>query len=158
MTDVYQEALAQIGRRTTHKCEVTAKDIRRYAQAIGDSNPLYIDPVFASTTHHHGVVAPPLFCHSLAFDDVPVQKLRPDGIPSELDIKLPSNHAVGGAGVFEPGVDVRPGDVISVTVEVANIYEKVGKSGPLYFVEIESVFTNQNQELVAREVATFISR
>jgi len=69
------ETVAAIGTVTEHVYEVGRKDIRRYAQAIGDDDPRY----------RAGDLAPPLFCHSLAFEDVPVEELRADGLPSELD-------------------------------------------------------------------------
>jgi hypothetical protein len=38
------------------------------------------------------------------------------------------------------------------------MYEKEGRSGPLVFVEMEFIFTNQKGELVAKEYFTRIYR
>lgn len=147
-----------IGRTSQHVYEVTKKDIRRYAQAIGDTNPLYYDEQYARTTRYGGIVAPPLFCHTLAFEDVPAEQLRPDGLPTELNVPLPTDRAIGGGSVFETGDPVRPGDVITVTKVIEDIYKKVGKSGELFFVVLDTTYTNQDGRVVARERGTFVNR
>ncbi|MFH1012119.1 MAG: MaoC family dehydratase N-terminal domain-containing protein, partial [bacterium] len=147
-----------IGKKRINVYEVTKKDIRRFAQAIGDPNPLYMDEEYASKTRYGKIIAPPLFCHSFAFEDVPAEKLRADGSPTEIDVPLPVQRAMGGGSEFEVGEPISPGDVITVTRTIMDIYEKQGKSGVLYFVVIDTVYTNQNGKMVAREKATYIQR
>ena len=52
-----------VGRSTTSSepFEVTRGDIRRFATAIGDTNPAYHDPAAAQALGHRDVVAPPTF-------------------------------------------------------------------------------------------------
>lgn len=152
------EVQALIGKETSHVYDVTAKDIRRYAQAIGDPNPLYWDEEHAKKTRYGGIIAPPLFCHTLAFEDAPVDQLRPDGTPKELDVPLPTTRAMGGGSVFEVGEPVRPGDVITVKKTILDVYTKAGKSGEMFFIVLDTVYVNQRGETVAREKATFIQR
>jgi acyl dehydratase len=152
------ETLAVIGQVSEHRYEVTKKDIRRYAQAIGDPNPLYHDEAYAAGTRHGGIIAPPLFCHALAFEDVPIEQLRPDGLPSELDVPLPTQRAVGGGSTFDVGVPVRPGDVITAHKVIEDIYRKSGRSGDLVFVVLDTTYTNQNGEVVAHERGSFVNR
>jgi acyl dehydratase len=54
---------AFIGRtaRSKEPFEVTRGDIRRFAQAIGDPNPAYLDRAAAQALGHPDVVAPPTF-------------------------------------------------------------------------------------------------
>lgn len=158
MEDIPAEARAMIGQETTQVYHVTRKDIRRFAQAIDDPNPLYMDEDYARKTRHGGIIAPPLFCHVFAFDDVPASQLREDGLPRELDIPLPAERAIGGGSSFEVGEPVRPGDIITVRKEVTDIYKKTGKSGDLYFVAVDTTYTNQKGQVVAREKATYIRR
>jgi acyl dehydratase len=153
-----EETRAAIGQVTEHVAEVTKKDIRRYAQAIGDPNPLYSDEEYAQTTAGGGIIAPPLFCHTLAFDDVPVDRLRPDGLPTELDVPLPTERAVGGGSTFDVGVPVRPGDVITVRSTIEDIYTKPGRSGDLFFVVLDTTYTNQDGDVAAHERGTFVNR
>ena len=152
------EARSIVGKETSHIYDVTAKDIRRYAQAIGDSNPLYWDEDYAKKTRYEGIIAPPLFCHTLAFEDVPAEQLRADGLPKELDVPLPVTRAVGGGSIFEVGEPVRPGDVITVKKIITDIYKKTGRSGEMYFVVLDTTYFNQHDQIVAHEEATFIQR
>ena len=41
--------------------EATRDNIRHYAHGIGDDNPLWCDPEYASTTCYGGIIAPPSF-------------------------------------------------------------------------------------------------
>lgn len=157
-TPMPPETQAAIGRRTQHTYEVTARDIRRYAQAIGDPNPIFTDVDSATDAGFDGIVGPPLFCHALAFEDVPTNQLRPDGLPAELDLPLPVDRAVGGGGTYEVLGVVRPGDTITVTKVVEDIYRKVGSSGDLYFVVLTTEYVNQDGELLARERGIFVNR
>src|SRR5580692_10333488 len=145
-TELPAATRAAIGTVTEHVYEVSRKDIRRYAQAIGDDDPRF----------RAGDVAPPLFCHSLAFEDVPVEELRADGLPAELDVPLPTERAVGGGSSFEVGAPVLPGDTITVRKEIEDIYAKSGRSGDLIFVVLTTTYTNQNGEQVARERGEFV--
>ncbi len=56
-----------IGRSTgsTEPFEVTRGDIRRFATALGDDNPIYHDRAAAQAAGHRDVVAPPTFLITL---------------------------------------------------------------------------------------------
>lgn len=152
------EARKLIGVEKQLAYEVTRRDIKRFAQAIGDRNPLYYDQNYAQTTKYQTIVAPPLFCHAFAFEDVPVEDLRPDGSPKEVDVPLPAEKMVGGASVYENYIRIKPGDTIQARAKIKDIYAKQGKSGLLYFIVLETCFYNQAGELAAKETATFVKR
>jgi acyl dehydratase len=63
------EARALIGVKKVRRCEVTRRDIRRFAQAIGATDRVHYDEAYARTTSHGAIVAPPLFCQSLTYED-----------------------------------------------------------------------------------------
>ncbi len=156
------EARAMIGKEAAPQSrEVTAIAIRRFAQAIGDTNPVYMDDEYARKTRWGGIIAPPTFFFTLGYyDDSAGVQLREDGRPigGELDVPLSVSRTVGGASSIEFGVPARPGDVITVNRKVADVYSKEGKSGLLYFTVVETSYSNQKGELVAREKASFIER
>jgi acyl dehydratase len=158
MEGIPAEAKAMIGKKRINVYEVTKKDIRRFAQAIGDTNPLYTDEEYAKKSRYGKIIAPPLFCHSLAFEDVPAEELRFDGLPDELNVPLPVQRAIGGGSEFEVGEPVSPGDVLTVSVTITDITKKEGKSGILYFISLDTIYTNQKNKIVAREKAKFIQR
>lgn len=158
MEQIPLEAVERIGKEVVHVYDVTDKDIRRFAQAIDDPNPLYYDEEYARTTPYKGIIAPPLFCHAFTFADAPAGDLRADGLPKDLDVPLPVSRAVGGSSSFEVGAELRPGDKLTVKSKIRDIYTKSGKTGLLYFTVVETTFTKQNGDLVANEVATYIQR
>ena len=51
--------------RAPEPFEVTRGDIRRFATAIGDLHPLYLDPATARDQGHPDVLAPPTFLISM---------------------------------------------------------------------------------------------
>ena len=158
MEEISADAKAMIGKETVLHYQVTDRDIRRFAQAIEDPNPLYMDPEYAKNTKYGSVIAPPLFCQMFAYSDVPASQLKEDGSPKEIDVPLPTERVLGGGSSFEIGEPVRAGDTITVNKKITDIYQKKGKSGILYFVIIDNLWTNQDGQMVAHETATYIHR
>lgn len=144
------EVHERIGVENVRRYEVTERDIRRFAQAIGDGEPAVDVDGF--------LVAPALFCQVYMFEDVPPEQLPADGSPKELDLPIPAKRTVGGASEFEVLGPVREHDVITVSSKLKDVVAKEGKSGPLYLVVVETLFHNQLGALVARESATYVKR
>lgn len=144
------EVLAQIGLEKARSYEVTPRDIRRFAQAIGDYEP--------AVASDGTLIAPALFCQVFMFEDVPVEELPADGSPKELDVPVPAKRTVGGGSEFEVLGPVRSGDVITVHSKLKDVITKEGKTGTLYLVMVETRFHNQLGEPVARELATYVKR
>jgi 3-methylfumaryl-CoA hydratase len=69
-----------------------------------------------------------------------------------------------GAAGFDAGKDVefvtpiRPGDKITLSSHVKEIYEKTGRSGSMVFVVVRSTVQNQNGEVVAHIDHRFMNR
>ena len=158
MANIPAETLEKIGLEKVRTYEVTRKDIKRFAQAIDDSNPKFRGDDPAEAEAGESIVAPPLFCQAFAFEDVELEELQPDGSPVELNVPLPAEKTVGGGSVFEVFAQIRPGDRITVKSKIADVYTKQGRSGTLFFVVVETGFYNQHDEMVSKETATFIKR
>ncbi len=159
---ITDELRAQIGtERRTIGGEVYRRDIERYCSAVGDLNPIYLDDEAARAAGYSGVIAPPLFYPYAIDRQVRLDQLRPDGIAqtgarSGIQWPLPRIMA-GGVEVefFEP---IRPGDRLTATPRIADIYERVGRSGPMVFQVVETTYRNQRGEVVLIERATTINR
>ncbi len=157
--DIDNEALqALMGREKVRHYVVTARDIKRFAQAIGSEDPLHFDEEYARASRYGAITAPPLFCQMFTFEDVPIGLLPADGSPLELDVPIPATRAVGGGSHYEVMARVKAGDVITVKTRLQDVSRREGRSGLLYFVVVETRFYNQDDALVAREVATYIKR
>jgi len=155
---VSPEVFALIGVEKIRQYEVTKRDIKRFAQAIGETSPLHFNEDYARSTKYGTLVAPPLFCQTFIFEDVPPDQLPDDGSPVEIDVPVPAQRTVGGGSCYEIFCPVAAGDTITVKSTLKDVFTKEGRSGRLYFIVVETACFNQKNELVARETATYIKR
>lgn len=144
------DLLANIGRKSQPQREVvTRRDIRKYAVATGSRQAKYIC----------GDLAPPMFHLALFWDVVELDQLTLDGVSIDTLLpKFPLEKAMAGGLKIEYHKPVRPGDWLTATRTLTDIYEKVGRSGALIFYEIVMDVFNDKQELVIREKTTRILR
>jgi acyl dehydratase len=126
---------------------VGREKVREFASAVGETNPLYLDPEAAREAGHADVVAPPMFAV--------VYQIKSVG-PAVFDPELQINFAmlVHGAQEFVWGPLVVAGDEITTTVKVLDISERAGRG--FYVFESESV--NQDGETVSVGTWTNIVR
>lgn len=118
---------------------VRKEDILAYAAAYGDTNPSYTDEEAARRGPFGGLVAPPTF---------PVRLRGQRFIPAELPEGLLARSFDAGKDV-ELGEPVRPGDVLTASSAVHDVYEKTGRSGRMLFVVFRTKVTNQKDQKVA---------
>ena len=147
-----------IGVTKKRRFEVTARDINRFAQAIGEINPIHCDQDHARSSRYGGIVAPPLFCQALTYEDVSPEQLLADGSPLEISVPVPAMRAVGGGSEYTIHRLVRAGEVIEIKSTLKDVYTKQGRSGLLYIIVVETVFSDANDHPVATELATYIKR
>jgi acyl dehydratase len=117
---------------------VTAERIASFCVAVGETNPLYVDPVAAAAGPYGGIIAPPAFVAGFrygddVFDQIPM--FRRGGLMGGIDLELE-----------EP---LRPGDTISLSSMVKDIYEKTGRTGTMVFAVVRTTLTNQKGQVVA---------
>ncbi len=151
--------------------EVERGAIRRFVQAVMDPDPVYWDDAYAATTRYGGVVAPPMY---------PMYAFRfPPNAPDPLDAAVHDPHYHGGSfmprfGLPEPpvplhrvlngGNDVeclalaRPGDRLRAKSMIEDIYQKNGRSGPMVFIRMKIVISNQNGQVLLINRQTSIRR
>ena len=117
---------------------ITKDEILKFAEALGETNPLYTDEEAAAQGPYGGLVAPPTF----------VTQLRPQKMTPE---HMPRFGKVGfdGGRDLESFTPVRPGDALKMVSTIHDIYEKTGRSGSMYFIVLRNEITNQNGEKVA---------
>jgi acyl dehydratase len=143
---VTEEATKQIGKAgEARTIEVERGAIRRFAEAIGDPNPVYNSESEARHSHFGGMIAPPTFCRSLsaAIPDV------------KLDMGESFRGLDGGSDweYFEP---IRPGDRITVQTKIADLRESAGRLGAMVFITTETSYTNQFGTVCAIQRSTAI--
>jgi acyl dehydratase len=142
---VTDEARKQIGKVTesrTHEVERGA--IRRFAEAIGDTNPIFNSDSEARKSRFGGMIAPPTFCRSLGM-----------AIP-DVKIDMPTSRGLDGGSDWEYLVPIRPGDRISVQSKLVDLRESDGRLGPMVFTTVETTYTNQFGEVCVIQRSTGI--
>ena len=153
-----EELLQYIGKQSTPQVmEVEKGAIKRYAQAIEDDNPLYLDEEYARNSRYGTIIAPS------GFFGWPAKPVPPqEAGMRELMAAMPR---AGYPGLFNGGTEyefylpVRAGDILVSTAKISDIYERVSKSGnKMIFAVSETSCLNQNGDLVAKWRLTLIFR
>lgn len=149
------EARAWIGRdfgsRTFH---VTRDDIRKFALAIREHNPIYFDPEVARQRGYRDVLAPPNFYLSLGTAStmfVPHERLGRDGIAQDDVPPLPVARVMAGQTDVQLLGDICAGDEITVSRQLVDMQEVDGRSGTFAILVYERRYTNQHGELIVHE-------
>ena len=126
---------------------VGREKIREYALAVGETNPLHLDPEAARAAGFPDVVAPPMFCVVYCG-----QSMGPPLFDPEVGIDFAL--MVHGGQEFVWGPLVVAGDEITTTVSVKSIEARAGNG----FYVFESRSTNQDGETVCTGTWTNIVR
>ena len=123
--------------------------ILRFAEAIGDTNPIFNDKNEASKTKYGGSVAPPTFLRSIAHVKAPEPKVQ---------VKSPYPANVDGGSEWEYFEPIKVGDTITATSYLADINErKGGKFGSMLIMVRETKYINQHGTVAALQRTTGIS-
>ena len=127
--------------------EVEKGAIRRFAEALGDPNPLALEESAARAAGYPGLVAPPTFAVTLGWSE----RFR-----HSLD--LGTRSVLHGEQGFEYARPIVAGDRLTVRSKVADVQERSGASGPMDVIVIEDEGRDEQGALVFRSRATFILR
>lgn len=128
-----------------YRAQVEQHHVAQFAQAIGDHNPLYTDSTYAKTTAYKEITVPPTFLIAL-------------GSHAEFPLKLDFKRMLHGEQEFIYHSPVRIGDHLHCTMTVSDLYERVGKSGTMQFLVLDTNMTAEDGTLVAVSRNTIIYR
>ena len=127
--------------------------IQRFANAVGDSNPLYNNVEYAKNSEWGRLMAPPAFhgwpVEAGGLDMIKfVEKIIAQGAPAGL---------LDGGVEYEFLTPVGTGDVLMSVTKIANIEGRETKMGPTMVTTVETVFTNQNGAVACIMRNTFLN-
>jgi acyl dehydratase len=134
-----------------HEFEATSIDVEKgqlkfFAKATGEANPIYFDEAAARRAGHRGLPAPPtfLFCLEMGSRNETAARL--------LGVDL--GRLLHGEQQFTYYVPVYGGDRITFRAKITDIYEKQGRAGMMDFIVQDTDAFNQTGEKVgtARQV------
>lgn len=126
--------------------DVTAEQIASYCEAVGEVSPLYTNERAAKAGPYGGIIAPPGLVHSVTLGRGP-------------DAKVTFGNTGFHAGErLEAIAPMRPGDHITATTHVKEVYEKTGRTGSMVFEVTRTVFRNQHGEAVVATEKSLVRR
>lgn len=129
--------------------EVEKGQLRFFAQATGEANPIYSDEAAARAAGHPTLPAPPTFLFCLG-------SLAPgeDDVMAQLGVDM--GKVLHGEQSFTYGKPIYAGDVITLTTRISDIYDKRG--GALDFIVQDTAATNQAGESVGATRTVIVVR
>jgi len=130
------------------KAVPSAQQLRFFAKAIGETDPVYFDESAARDAGHPALPLPPTFLFSLEFEQ-PSAAWR-----SAMGIDV--SRILHGEQQFSYHCMAYAGDVLLYESRIADIYDK--KNGALQLVVRETRVTNQKGEHVADLRSVIVQR
>ena len=126
--------------------EVERGAIRRFAEAIGDTNPLWVDPDFARAQGYEDVIAPPTFPVSFQMPGIPIWWRG-------LDRK----RFLAGEHRFSYARPIHVGDVLACRMTLVDVERKQGRSGSmdLMLQEVRGVGGNGDDVFTHRRITVY---
>ena len=123
------------------QADVEKWQLRFFAKAVGESNPIYFDEVAAQAEGHKSILAPPTYVLTLSIAEPdPFQKYRELGINPEQML-----HAQQKFEYFAP---VYAGDKITFTSRIVDFIER--RKGAIKFLIEETDAVNQEGVMTTR--------
>jgi len=129
--------------------EVEKRWLRSFAEALGETNPVYFDEAAARSAGYRSLPAPPTFPFAMIMD-----ANQSFMILDELGID--KRRAMHGEQSFDYHADLCAGDVVTGRQKVVDIYDK--KNGALEFLVTEIRLENQRGEHVCDLRTTVVVR
>ena len=102
--------------------EIEKGAIRRFAEAIGDANPLFIDENHAKACGYAGVIAPPTF---------------PTTFRVPLPVEIDMSHVLHGEQEYAYTRPIVAGETIRCQTRIVKVYEREGSLGKMTFLTAE---------------------
>lgn len=123
-----------------HSALVEAGQLRFFAKAIGETDPIYTDETAAKAVGHPALPVPPTFFFSLELTRKDDSNWREDA-----GIQLP--RVLHGEQSFTYHRMAYAGDTLHFDASITDVYDK--KNGALSFVVMQTKVSNQRGEHVA---------
>ena len=118
--------------------------IIKFAEAIGDTSPVYCNEISARSTRYGTLIAPPTFLRCM-------RAAQP-----EIPFDMPFDRLLDGGSEWEYFQPVRAGDRITAVGRIADISERSGRLGLMIFIKMVITYRNQFDELAVTQTNTLI--
>lgn len=109
--------------------------VKKFAEAIGDLHPIFIDEEIGRQSRYGTNIAPPTFPR--VFDYGVIEGLN-----------LPAKGLIHGEQIYHYKRPLEVGEEITCYTEVRDYYEKSGKQGDMGFLALKNYGTDANGEII----------
>lgn len=124
------------------RATITAEGAQRYAQAVGDLNPVYFDEAAARSAGYRTLTIPPTYVAYALVKGRPLDAIGEDGLfVGERPIKLDVGRIMFGGEEWDFVEPAHVGDVIEAETRLAAIDQKDGSKGPFVRITRETTYT-----------------
>jgi hypothetical protein len=149
LTDEMRATIGKEGQPTRLELDKTA--VRMFARAVGHTNLKYFDEAHAQSLGHRSILAPPGYLGTPVFSPAGGGFTGPGGVgPNGRPLR-----ALNGGSEYEyTGIDICAGDILTSVTKVVSIDERRSSLGPMLITRRETVYTNQDGEVVCRAYGT----
>ncbi len=156
-----EEITKWIGKPTgTSVFQVEREAIRRFADSVGDDNPLYWDEEYAKKSKYGSIIAPPGIMATPWYGG----RAKPWGKREEATGggQGPNLAKAGFGRVLDGGVEwdffkpIKAGDTITAVSSIKDITVREGRTGKMAFIIRETTYTNQKGEVICKARGTSI--
>jgi len=141
-----EKYLPHVGKESApNKQYVSSADVKRFALAVGETDPACFDEEYAAKTEYGALVAPPTYSVTMNFLPIPGVWIAPNG----------RIHAMQEFKYYKPIIAEREYTCIK---KFTKAYEKEGKNGIMVFTEFENNVFDADMNLCVTAVITTITR
>lgn len=134
----------QIGKQSIPvKNTIERGAVKKFAEALGDPHPLYIDEAYAASTRYEGLIAPPTFERVLDYGVI-------EGLP------LPKKGIIHGEQKYQFSRPLKVGEVVWCSTKLVDVYEKTGGNGTMTFYVMEKSGVDPQGERIFAAVSVNI--
>lgn len=149
------ELRAWIGRTTPLRALeiISAADVRRYVDATGDANPLWLDDDYARSAGYQSRILPPTLVGWVPFSfKEGTERANTDSTDLRRQLPLPSEYTnVRNAGSETEWLQpVYLGEPLFTRSTIVDIVARQGKAGLGIYISQEEQVLNARQEIVLR--------
>lgn len=147
MNDAEPRFAPYVGRQSAPlTVEVERGHIRRFAEAVGDANPIYVDEAAARAAGHARIPAPPTFAVALRAND------------PRAGIDIDWRKLLHGEQELVFHRPVYAGDVLTIVGRIADAGVKQAKAGLMDVMVLETVATDAGGARVFTARSTVLVR
>ena len=129
--------------------DVEKQRVKFFSKVTGQTDPVYFDEKTAQEKGYPSLLTPITFLTTVGHEqENPYQYLD--------DLSISMQHILHAGQKFKYHKLVFAGEKIKMKSKIKDMYEK--KNGNLKFVEIESLFFNQDKELMVESLSILVTK